>query len=99
MLISNLKSLVFTQSLFLPILALAMAEQEIIRTTFSFLSLLNTNRIEILTPTELLVYTMMSYMGKESSFLEEELDHLLSTFVRNVFTPSMQFKLDEPIGG
>lgn len=76
-----------------------MAEHEVIRTTFSFLSLINANHIGILTPAEQLVYTMMAFLGKDCTFLEEELNSLLATFVRTSFAPTVIFDLDNRIAG
>lgn len=76
-----------------------MPEKDIIRTTFSFLTLLNANSVDILSPTEQLVYTMMAYLGKESTFLEEEINSLLATFVKRTFSTRSVFNLDDTFGG
>lgn len=76
-----------------------MPEKDIIRTTFWFLSLLNANNIDILSHTEQLVYTMMAYLGKDSTFLEEEINSLLATFVKRTFSVRSVFNLDDTFGG
>lgn len=78
---------------------MSMPEQDIIKTTFSFLSLLNVNQIDLLKPTEQLIYTMMAFLGKDCTFLEEEISSLLSTFVKNSFTKSSTFNLDDKFRG
>lgn len=78
---------------------MAMPEPDIIKTTFSFLSLLNANQIDILKPTEQLFCTMMAFLGKDCTFLEEEINSLLSTFVKNAFAKPMTFNLDDKFRG
>jgi len=75
-----------------------MPERDVLKATFSFLSLINANNIRILNETEQLAHTMMAFLGKESTFLEEDIEALLSTFVKTAFANCSQFRLDDKFG-
>lgn len=75
-----------------------MAERDVIKTTFSFLSQLNANDIKVLNKTEQLIYTMIAFLGDESAFLDENINALLSTFVKRTFSNGPILNLEEKFG-
>lgn len=75
-----------------------MPERDVLKTTFSFLSLINANKIRLLNETEQLVHTLMAFLGQDSTFLEEDIEALLSTFVKIAFANCSQFRLEDKFG-
>lgn len=75
-----------------------MPERDVLKATFSFMSLINANNIRLLNETEQLVYTMMAFLGKDCSFLEEDIEALLSTFVKTAFANCKPFRLEDTFG-
>lgn len=63
-----------------------LSEYDVIKTTFSYLSLINANNIQIFNETEQFICTLMAFMCKELAYFNEDIGALLSTFVKTTFT-------------
>lgn len=79
---------------FFHFLAFSIPEGDTIRTTLSFLLLQNANDIKILNKTEQFLYTLIAFLGKENTFLDADVNQLLTRFVRNTFNDPKIFDFD-----
>lgn len=80
--------------LFLPLTALDLPEKDVISSTIAFLSLQNANDLGMLNKTEQFVYTMIAFLEKKNSFLDEDIKSLLSKFVQSTFTSHASLDFD-----
>lgn len=71
-----------------------LAEKDVISTTITFLTLQNANDMETLSKTEQFIYTMIAFLGKKNSFLDEDLKSILSKFVQTTFTSHASLDFD-----
>ncbi|XP_031621767.1 uncharacterized protein LOC116339840 [Contarinia nasturtii] len=78
---------------------LYLPEKETIWTTITFLSLLNSNNIKVLSPTEQFVYTMIAFLGKENVFLESDMKTLLANFVQLTFKSQQPLNFNSKFSG
>lgn len=63
----------------------SLKEKDIIQTTLKFTTLQKRNSLNVITPTEELMFLMISFMGPETTFLEPEICELLSDCIRQFF--------------
>lgn len=80
---------------------LGLHERDLLRACLTFTSLQKINDLEYLSPTEELIFLMISHLGPASTFLEPDINAMLAERVRVFFigNPKTIFKLDEPHNG
>lgn len=78
-----------------------LMEKDIIQMTFKFTNLQKRNFLNHITPTEELMFLMISFMGPESTFLEPDICELLADCVNQFFEShsDTSFSFDEKFEG
>lgn len=98
-LIDLLHNFRFIFSIFYLISASDLSERDAIQTTISFFLLQNQNGIDIVTPTEQFFYTMIAFLGKENSFLDDDVNKILANFVQQTFKDPNVFNFETNLNG
>lgn len=80
---------------------LGIHERDLLRACLTFTSLQKINDLEYLSPTEELIFLMISHLGPAATFLETDINAMLCERVRVFFIGNQKtiFKLDEPHNG
>lgn len=78
-----------------------LKEKDIIQMTLKFTALQKRNSLHFITPTEELMFLMISFMGPETTFLEPDVCELLADCIQNFFTlhKDTTFTFDEKFAG
>lgn len=78
-----------------------LKEKDIIQMTFKFTNLQKRNFLNFITPTEELMFLMISFMGPETTFLEPDINELLAYCVQAFFKihNDTSFSFDEKFEG
>lgn len=78
-----------------------LMEKEIIQMTIRLAKLQKRNSLNFITPTEELMFLMISHMGPETTFLETDIGELLSNYIQQFYADNKEtvFTFDEQFDG
>ena len=76
-----------------------LPEKELVETSLLFFALQNINKIDVISPTEQLIYTMIAFLGRDNSFLESPTNEILTKFVHDTFATSQTFDFAKKFNG